>query len=202
MTRLLYVEDNDDHVYMLKMRGRRLQPGPAREYRLGHGALDGGAGHTYWNEQTGYEFSAVAGSTYNFINPSTQYLNGVDFHRIGARRASDQQLQIGLVGYLIPGSCYGGSETGEALPDAGRERRRAARLYIPLVELDGNVTSGPTASSRPQSVRKAGTSGSLMRCRRPFPRRREQRRRRGGRTRNNNYKSETSLVRSSSRPAI
>jgi hypothetical protein len=35
---------------------------------IGHGALDGGAGYTYFNEQTGYEFSAVAGLTYNFIN--------------------------------------------------------------------------------------------------------------------------------------
>src|SRR5262249_8237783 len=47
---------------------------------IGHSALDGGAGYTYFNEQTGYEFSAVAGLTYNFINPYTQYQSGVDVH--------------------------------------------------------------------------------------------------------------------------
>jgi hypothetical protein len=31
---------------------------------LGHGALDGGVGYTYFNPQTGHEFSAVAGLTY------------------------------------------------------------------------------------------------------------------------------------------
>ncbi|MBV9237307.1 MAG: transporter, partial [Xanthobacteraceae bacterium] len=46
----------------------------------GHGAIDGGSGYTYFNEKTGNEFSAVLGLTYNFINPSTQYQNGVDVH--------------------------------------------------------------------------------------------------------------------------
>ena len=72
---------------------------------IGHGALDGGAGYTYFNEQTGYEFSAVAGLTYNFINPSTQYQNGVDVHLDwGASRYVTKQLQIGLVGYLYNSS--------------------------------------------------------------------------------------------------
>ncbi len=68
---------------------------------IGHGALDGGAGYTYFNEQTGYEFSAVAGLTYNFINPSTQYQNGIDVHLDwGASQFLTKQLQIGFVGYL------------------------------------------------------------------------------------------------------
>jgi hypothetical protein len=33
---------------------------------LGHGAIDGGAGYTYFNPATGREFSAVTGLTYNF----------------------------------------------------------------------------------------------------------------------------------------
>ena len=47
---------------------------------IGHGAIDGGAGYTYFNPQTGHEFSAVGGFTYNFVNTSTNYQNGVDFH--------------------------------------------------------------------------------------------------------------------------
>ena len=47
---------------------------------IGHGAIDGGAGYTYFNPATGQEFSAVLGFTYNCENPSTQYQNGVDMH--------------------------------------------------------------------------------------------------------------------------
>ena len=42
------------------------------------GAWEGG--YTYFNPQTGHEFSAVAGFTYNFKNQDTQYQNGIDFH--------------------------------------------------------------------------------------------------------------------------
>jgi hypothetical protein len=55
---------------------------------IGHSAVDAGGGYTYFNEQTGYEFSAIAGLTYNFVNPYTQYRNGVDVILIGARHAS------------------------------------------------------------------------------------------------------------------
>src|SRR5262249_295179 len=47
---------------------------------IGHGAIDGGVGYTYFNEKAGHEFSAVAGLTGNFRNPSTDYTNGLDFH--------------------------------------------------------------------------------------------------------------------------
>jgi hypothetical protein len=50
---------------------------------IGHYALDGGVGYTYFNPETGHEFSAVAGLTDNFINPYTNYQNGVDFHLPG-----------------------------------------------------------------------------------------------------------------------
>jgi len=46
---------------------------------IGHSALDGGLGYTYLDEAD-REFFAVAGFTYNFINPYTQYQNGIDFH--------------------------------------------------------------------------------------------------------------------------
>ncbi len=55
---------------------------------LGHGAIDAGGGYTYFNPATGHEFSAVAGFTYNFINPTTQYQSGVDFHLDWGHRSS------------------------------------------------------------------------------------------------------------------
>ena len=47
---------------------------------IGHWSADGGGGYTYHDEKAGIEFSAVAGLTYNFVNPYTKYRNGDDFH--------------------------------------------------------------------------------------------------------------------------
>jgi len=67
---------------------------------IGHGAMDGGAGYTYFNPQTGHEFSAVGGFTYNFKNTDTQYRNGVDLHLDGAfSQFLSKQLFVGIVGY-------------------------------------------------------------------------------------------------------
>jgi len=67
---------------------------------IGHGAIDSGGGYTYFNPQAGHEFSAVAGFTYNFKNPDTQYQNGIDFHLDwGASQFLSKQLFVGLVGY-------------------------------------------------------------------------------------------------------
>src|SRR5580698_3933792 len=66
----------------------------------GHGAIDAGGGYTYFNPQTGHEFSGVLGFTYNFINTATQYQNGVDMHfDWGASQFLTKQVQVGLVGY-------------------------------------------------------------------------------------------------------
>jgi hypothetical protein len=67
---------------------------------IGHGAFDAGAGYTYFNPQTGHELSGVLGFTANFVNPSTQYQNGVDMHfDWGASQFLTKQIQVGLVGY-------------------------------------------------------------------------------------------------------
>ncbi|MGY4496897.1 hypothetical protein ACVWYH_000824 [Bradyrhizobium sp. GM24.11] len=67
---------------------------------IGHGAIDGGGGYTYFNPVAGHEFSAVAGFTYNFKNQDTQYQNGIDFHvDWGASQFLSKQLFVGLVGY-------------------------------------------------------------------------------------------------------
>jgi len=68
---------------------------------IGHGAIDAGGGYTYFNPQTGHEFSGVLGFTYNFINTATQYQNGVDLHfDWGASQFLSKEVMVGLVGYL------------------------------------------------------------------------------------------------------
>lgn len=68
---------------------------------IGHWAIDAGGGYTYFDPKTGHEASAVLGFTYNFINPSTQYQNGVDMHLDwGVSQFLTKQWQVGLVGYL------------------------------------------------------------------------------------------------------
>lgn len=78
---------------------------------IGHGAVDGGLGYTYFDPRTGHEFSAVGGFTFNTLNTSTQYQNGVDFHLDwGASQFLTKQFQIGVVGYLYDQvSCDSGS---------------------------------------------------------------------------------------------
>jgi hypothetical protein len=75
-------------------------PSRLANFGIGHWAVDGGGGYTYFNPHTGYEFSGVLGFTYNFENPSTQYKNGIDMHfDWGASRFLTKQIQVGLVGY-------------------------------------------------------------------------------------------------------
>jgi hypothetical protein len=70
-------------------------------FGLGHGSIDGGVGYTYFNPQTGHEFSFVTGLTGNFVNPSTDYQNGIDWHLDwGASQFLTKQWQIGAVGYF------------------------------------------------------------------------------------------------------
>lgn len=67
---------------------------------IGHGAVDFGAGYTYLNPATATEFSGVAGFTYNFRNPNTQYQSGVDFHLDwGVSRFMSKQVFVGFAGY-------------------------------------------------------------------------------------------------------
>jgi hypothetical protein len=83
---------------------------------LGHWAIDGGGGYTYLDQKTGHEFSAVTGWTYNFINPSTQYQSGIDWHLDwGASQFVTKQVQLGAVGYYfqqITGDSGAGARLG------------------------------------------------------------------------------------------
>jgi hypothetical protein len=68
---------------------------------IGHGAVDGGGGYTYLDPKLGHEFSAVTGFTYNLINASTKYQNGVDWHLDwGASQFLTKQIFVGAVGYF------------------------------------------------------------------------------------------------------
>jgi hypothetical protein len=68
---------------------------------IGHGAIDSGGGYTYFDPQTGHEFSAVLGFTYNLENQSTKYKNGIDMHLDwGASQFLSEQWQVGVVGYF------------------------------------------------------------------------------------------------------
>src|SRR5262249_1627215 len=52
-------------------------------------------------EQVGFEWSAVVGFTYNFINPYTQYRSGIDAHLDWAISPYlTEKLHIGAVGYV------------------------------------------------------------------------------------------------------
>ncbi len=68
---------------------------------IGHGAVDGGLGYTYFNPQTGHEFSGTLGYTSNMENHSTQYRNGTDLHfDWGASQFFGKNVQVGAVGYV------------------------------------------------------------------------------------------------------
>ncbi|MBR0796276.1 transporter [Bradyrhizobium jicamae] len=83
---------------------------------IGHGSIDGGGGYTYFNPQTGNEFSAVAGFTYNFKNTATDYQNGVDFHLdLATSKFVSKQVFVGLVGYAyeqLSGDSGSGAKLG------------------------------------------------------------------------------------------
>jgi hypothetical protein len=92
------------HNYMTYITGNitvgRYDPDRLANLGIGHNAIDGGIGYTYFNPQTGNEFSATLGFTYNFENTHTQYKNGVDMHLdLGASKFVTKQLQLGAVGY-------------------------------------------------------------------------------------------------------
>lgn len=83
---------------------------------IGHWAFDSGFGYTYFNPQTGWEFSAVLGFTYNWENHTTDYQNGVDMHLDwAASKFLTKQWQVGVVGYAyqqLTGDSGSGNRVG------------------------------------------------------------------------------------------
>ena len=69
---------------------------------IGHGAIDGGAAYTYFDSKTGHELSVTTRLTYNFVNPSTNYQNGIDWHvDWGASQFVTKTAHFGAVGYFF-----------------------------------------------------------------------------------------------------
>jgi hypothetical protein len=75
-------------------------PNRLDNFGLGHWSIDGGGGYTYFQPKSGWQFSAVAGLTYNFVNPYLDYQNGIDGHLDWAvSKFVSKQFHIGVVGY-------------------------------------------------------------------------------------------------------
>lgn len=84
---------------------------------VGHWAIDGGFGYTYFDPQAGNEFSFVTGVTYNAENRDLQYKNGIDWHLDwGASKFISKEVHIGLVGYAYQ-QLTGDSGVGATLGD-------------------------------------------------------------------------------------
>ena len=82
-----------------------------------HWSADVGGGYTYLNMENGHELSAVAGFTYNFENPDTDYRNGNSLHLDwGASQFLSEQWHVGLVGYFyhqVTGDSGAGARLGD-----------------------------------------------------------------------------------------
>lgn len=93
------------------------QVGRLANLGLNRWSVDVGGGYTYLNQETGREFSAAAGVTYNFENPDTDYKSGVSGHLDwGASQFLSVRLHLGLVGYFY-NQLTGDSGAGARLGD-------------------------------------------------------------------------------------
>ena len=102
-------------------------------FGIGHGAIDGGAGYTYFDPKTANEFSATFGLTGNFRNQSTGYTNGIDAHLdLGASKFVTTQLQLGPGRLLLPAAHRRQRLRSDIVPvQVPRRRRRPAnRLFV------------------------------------------------------------------------
>jgi hypothetical protein len=93
------------HNYMTYITGDipvgAYDPSRLANIGIGHGAIDGGVGYTYFDPTKGHEFSVVTGLTYNFKNTDTDYRNGIDFHLDwGASQFLSKTFFVGAVGYF------------------------------------------------------------------------------------------------------
>lgn len=92
-------------------------PGRLSNMGINHYALDAGAGYTYLDTKTGYEFSAVAGVTYNWENKDTQYRSGNDGHiDWAASYFFRPTTHAGVAGYIfhqLTGDSGAGAKLGD-----------------------------------------------------------------------------------------
>ena len=116
------------------------QRGRLANIGLNHWSVDAGGGYTYFDKQTGREFSAVLGLTYNFVNSDTHYQNGMDAHLDWAlSQFINERTHFGLVGYFYQqitadsgsGAVLGSfkSRTSAAGPQVGHFFSAASRKW-------------------------------------------------------------------------
>ena len=129
-----------------------------------HWVADVGGAYTYFDMETGYEFSVTAGLTYNFENEDTNYQNGIDGHiDWGASRFISETLNIGVAGYFFyqlsgdrmrlfsAPACLGGSKFDSSMT-------RVAADQKVFVSFDASKPAPPLIKQRPGSSGGAGGS--------------------------------------------
>jgi hypothetical protein len=121
---------------------------------IGHGAFDAGAGYTYFNPQTGHEFSGVLGFTANFINPATQYQNGVDMRvAIPVQAVPGWRGRLCLQGHRLRQRLR---RSRRLLPVAGVGRWPADRLHF-----SDRRHAGLSQSESLRGIRRVGSAYRL-----------------------------------------
>src|SRR5205085_10392141 len=86
-------------------------------FSTNHWSVDAGGGYTYLNPRNGHELSAALGFSYNFVNPDTQYKNGIDAHLDwAASQFFSESFHAGLAGYFY-NQLTGDSGSGAKLGD-------------------------------------------------------------------------------------
>ena len=109
----------------------------------GHASWDNGFGYTYFDATAGFEFSAVSGLTYNFINPQTDCQNGIDWHvDLEASRFLTKQLYVGAVGYTfnqLTGDTGSGATLGPYISRISAVGPEVGYLF-PIGEMQGSLS--------------------------------------------------------------
>ena len=103
---------------------------------LGHSAVDGGVGYTYFDPAKGHELSVVAGTTYNFTNNDTDYRNGQDYPCRCGRGAVSVEDLLCRCGRLLLRSVHRGFRFG-TVPRRGEVARHRHRTADGLHHSDG-----------------------------------------------------------------
>ncbi len=108
-----------------------------------HWAIDNAAAFTWLDPKIGLELSAIAGFTYNFENPATDYKTGTEFHlEYAAVQNFSKRFALGVNGYYYD-QVTGDSGSGAAL---GSFKGRVIALG-PVMNLNFQVAKLPVSAS-------------------------------------------------------
>ena len=106
-------------------------------------AIDNAAGFTWLDPKIGFELSALAGFTYNWENPTTNYKTGTEFHvEYAAVQNFSKRFALGINGYFY-NQVTGDSGAGTRL---GSFKGRVAAIG-PVVNLNLQVGKLPVAAN-------------------------------------------------------